>query len=321
LQSFIQGNYHFTEKLTLVAGMHFLSLADNNTNSIEPRMSLKYEITPSQSVSLGYGLHSQVQPLGVYFVEQVNAEGEIVKPNRNLEFSKSQHAVLAYERSLNEYLHVKAEFYYQHLYNIPISVDQTSTYSILNQEEGYTEEILTNKGLGRNAGVELTLEHFMRKDLYFLFSASLFDSKYKAANGEWYNTRYNNNYNFSFTGGKEIKTGEKFRNRILGFNLKTVYSGGKRETPINEELSKDQGYTVYYEDQAFKNRMTDYFRADIRISLKRNRPKSTVTWALDVQNITNHQNVYGRFFDPQIGETKTYYQTSIIPILSYKIDF
>jgi hypothetical protein len=321
LQSFVQGNYHVTEKLSLIAGVHFLGLEDNSTYAVEPRMSLKYELSPIQSFSLGYGMHSQVQPLGVYFVEQENAGGGISTPNKNLGFSKAQHIVVGYDRSLSEFLHFKAEIYHQYLYNIPISVDPTSTYSILNQEEGYSSEILTNKGVGQNTGLELTFEQFMRKDAYFLFSASLFDSKYKAPNGEWYNTLYNNNYNFSFTAGKEIKTGEKFRNRILGFNIKSVYSGGKRETPINEEASVEKGYTVYYEDQAYEHRMADYFRTDIRISLKRNRPKSTVTWAFDVQNVTNHQNVYGKYFDPQVGKTKTYYQTSIIPILSYKIDF
>ena len=321
MQSFIQGNYHLTEKLTMIGGIHFLALADNSTSSVEPRLSLKYELTPVQSISLGYGMHSQVQPLGVYFTQQVNPEGEIIQPNKKLEMSKAQHAVLAYERSLTEFLHLKAELYYQRLYNIPVSDDQTSTYSILNQEEGYTDEILTNKGLGRNTGLELSFEHFMRKDLYFLLSASLFDSKYKASNGQWYNTRYNSNYNYSLTGGKEFKTGEKFRNRIVGFNIKSVYSGGKRETPIDEAASVEKGYTVYNDDQAFEHRINDYFRADVRLSIKRNRPKSTVTWALDIQNVTNHKNVYGRYFDPQLGKTKTYYQTPLIPILSYKIDF
>ena len=320
LQSFLQWSYHATDKLTLNGGLHFLALAENKTYSVEPRLSVKYALTPAQSFSLGYGMHSQVLPLGVYYVQKENA-GTVQQPNKNLGFTKAQHAVLGYDRMLSEFLHLKAEVYYQHLYNIPVSTDETETFSIINQEEGYTTESLTNKGTGRNYGLELTFEQFMRKDFYFLLSGSLFDSKYKAANGHWYNTRFNSNYNFSLTAGKEIKTGDKFRNRIIGLNIKSVYSGGLRETPIDEPSSVDKGYTIYFEDQAYSRQVQDYFRTDIRLSVKRNRTKSTVTWALDIQNATNYKNVYGKYFDPQSGKTKTGYQAPLIPILSYKIDF
>jgi hypothetical protein len=321
IQSFVQWSYKATEKLTVNAGAHFLALAENSTCSFEPRLSVKYEVSPAAFFTLGYGMHSQVQPLGVYFVQKRQADGSYSQPNKNLGFTKAQHAVLGYDRSLSEFLHLKAEVYYQYLYHVPVSTDLSGNYSILNQEEGYTSETLTNKGAGRNLGLELTFEQFMKKDFYFLLSASLFDSKYKAANGEWYNTRFNSNYNFSFTAGKEIKTGEKFRNRIIGLNLKSVYSGGMRETPINEVSSVEKGYTVYYEDKAYTNRVHDYFRADIRLSVKRNRAKSTVTWAMDVQNVTAYKNISGKYFDPQSGKTKTAYQAPLIPILSYKIDF
>ncbi|WP_339697714.1 hypothetical protein [Algoriphagus aquimarinus] len=55
--------------------------------------------------------------------------------------------------------------------------------------------------------------------------------------------------------------------------------------------------------------------------LKENKPKSTRTWSLDIQNATNRQNIYGSYFEPMSGEIKTSYQTSIIPILSYRVEF
>jgi hypothetical protein len=301
--------------------MHFLMLAENNTYSVEPRLSMKYEFLPQQFISFGYGLHGQMQPLGVYFLQYKDQHGNITTPNHDLEFTKAHHFVLAYDRMLGEQLRMKTELYYQHLYNVPVSVSQNSTYSILNQSEGYTNEVLGNNGKGRNVGLELTLEQFMKNDLYFLLSGSVFDSKYEAANGEWYDTRFNCNYNFSLTGGKEIKTGSWLRNRVAGFNLKAVYSGGMRETPLNAEKSAEAGYAVYHEDRPFSDKVNDYFRADIHFSLKRNRPKSTITWALDIQNASSTRNVYGRYFDPLTSRVKTAYQAPLIPILSYKIEF
>ena len=65
----------------------------------------------------------------------------------------------------------------------------------------------------------------------------------------------------------------------------------------------------------------DYFRTDVKISVKRNRKKSTVTWSLDVQNATSNKNVAGEYFDPLTSTTKISYQTPLIPILAYRVEF
>src|SRR5690606_33878939 len=104
---------------------------------------------------------------------------------------------------------------------------------------------------------------------------------------KWYDTRYNTNYAWTFTSGKEIKTGEGFKNRILGFNIKTMYAGGLRQTPVNTDASMLAGQVVFFNDQAFLNKNPDYFRTDIKLSMKSNRAKSTRTLSLDIQNVTS----------------------------------
>ena len=54
-----------------------------------------------------------------------------------------------------------------------------------------------NKGEGTNYGLEFTLEKFYSKGYYFLFTTSLFDSKYKGSDGNKRNTRFNGNYVFN----------------------------------------------------------------------------------------------------------------------------
>lgn len=229
--------------------------------------------------------------------------------------------MLGYDRSINEHLRFKVESYYQHLYQVPVGTEPGSTYSILNSEGGFPEEELINEGEGRNCGLELSLEQFTYRGMYFLWSTSLYDSRYKTANGNWHDTRFNGNYSTTFTGGKEIRTGEKFKNRIIGLNVKTIYAGGLRQTPIDKAASVNAGETIYLEDQPYAEKQPDYFRTDIKISLSRNKSKSTVTWSLDIQNVTNRNNVYGSYFDPLTGIVKTSYQAGLIPILSYKVEF
>ena len=321
LQSFAQWNFRASDKVTFNAGLHYLVLTYNKTFSLEPRASIKIELSPKQSISLGYGLHSQLQPIGVYFAKNGNPDGSIFQPNKELGLTKANHYVLSYDHSLSDFLHFKLETYYQQLFNVPVSMDPTSTFSILNSEGGYTNEALDNNGKGRNYGVELTFEQFLHHDFYFLLSSSVFDSKYRATNGNWYNTRFNGNFATTFTAGKEIKTGQGFKNRIVGVNIKTIYAGGLRNTPIDLNESELQGETVYKDDEAYSLKAKDYFRTDVKFSLRRNRPKSTVTWSIDIQNVSNTKNIFGDYFDPLSGTTKTSYQAPLIPILSYKMDF
>ena len=320
IQLFSQWNYRVTEKLTLNTGLHYLHLIDNNTSSLEPRASLKYELNERQSLSFGYGKHGQIQPIGIYEAQVQGADGSFYKPNQDLKLTKADHYVLAYDRALTKYMHIKAETYYQHLYNIPVKNDPTSALAVTNNEDGYITDPLVNQGVGRNYGLELTLEQFTHNDLYFLLSTSLYESKYKALDDVWRNTRYNGNYAVSLTAGKEFHSNGP-KNRTYGINLRTISSGGLRTTPIDVAKSMATGNTRYIESLAYTSQLPGYFRTDIRFSMKRNYSKVTTTLALDIQNVTNHQNLGGQYFDAQTGQVKKWYQLSLLPVLSYKIEF
>lgn len=320
-QVFFQWNYKLSEKLTTNVGLHYFQLFLNNSNSLEPRASLKYELNPRNNITFGYGLHSQLQPIGVYFAQNQASDGSYTKPNKDLALSKAHHLVLGYDWSINSYSHIKTEVYYQHLFNVPISKDTSSTYSILNSTDGFATEALANKGLGRNYGLELTYERFMHRNFYYLVSASLYESKYRTAKGQWFNTRFNTNYALTVTAGKEWTLSEKRKSRVIGFNLKSVYVGGMRYTPINLNASIAKGETVFEDSKTFEEKNPDYYRLDIRISLKRNYKKVTGTLALDIQNTINRKNVGGQYFDVNTGKINYWYQAPLIPILSYRLEF
>jgi outer membrane receptor protein involved in Fe transport len=109
--------------------------------------------------------------------------------------------------------------------------------------------------------------------------------------------------------------------RTLGINLKTVYAGGYRTTPINMEQSEQVGYTVYKDKEAFSLQNPAYMRADMRISMKWNKEHLTSTLSLDIQNLTNRQNVYSDYYDATKNKVITVYQTGILPVLNYIVEF
>ncbi|MBL7901196.1 MAG: TonB-dependent receptor [Bacteroidia bacterium] len=320
-QVFFQWQHQLNQRLSTNLGMHYFHVFLNNSWSAEPRAALKYNLNEKNTLTAGYGLHSQIQPLGVYFAQPTQTDGAYTTPNKNLGLTKAHHLVLGYDYILNSYSHIKLEGYYQHLFDVPISTDKENTYSILNSTDGYYTEALVNNGLGKNYGLELTYERFLHNNLYYLLSGSLYESKYRASNLQWYNTQFNTNYALTLTLGKEWALANKQKNRVLGFNIKSVLVGGFRYTPIDLQASLASGETEVIADQAFEGKCPDYYRLDLKVSLKRNYNKLTTTLALDLQNSTNRKNTGGQYFDATTGEIKYWYQAPLIPVLSYKLEF
>lgn len=320
-QAFMQMAYKFAPAWKVNAGLHYFQLFLNNSKSFEPRASVTFEPNDRNTLSLGYGLHSQLQPIGAYFTRQYSDAANYSLPNKSLGLNKAHHLVLSYDYVINDHTHIKTEAYYQHLFNVAISTDKRDTYSILNQYQGITTIPLQNSGLGRNYGLELTLERFLHRNFYYMISASVYDSKYQAANAKWYNTRFNTNHALTITAGKEWNLTKNGKNRVLGVNIKSVYVGGFHYTPIDLDASVKAGTTVYDESRNFDSQNPDYYRLDTRISLKRNYKKVTSTVALDIQNTTNRQNAGWQNFNAKTGKIDYFYQAPLIPILSYRLEF
>lgn len=320
-QLFAQWNHKFGEKLSINTGLHSFYLFLNGSNSIEPRAAIKYQSSLKNSFTFGYGLHSQLQPMGLYYSRAYQNNGDYSLINKQLGLSKAHHVVVGYDRVLNSYSHIKTEVYFQYLFNIPIGTGTNGNYSILNAVDGFDSRQLVNKGLGRNYGLELTYERFLHKDFYYLISTSFYQSEFKAQSSTWYNTRFNTNYAISVTGGKEWTILTKNKNRVLGLNIKTLLVGGYRYTAVDLPASLAAGETVYNQNDLFDKQNPAYFRTDVRVSLKRNYQNITTTVALDIQNASNRKNVGGQYFDIVSGTVKYWYQAPLIPIISYRLEF
>jgi hypothetical protein len=242
-------------------------------------------------------------------------------PNTGLDLQKALHAVFSHEHMFTKDLRLLVELYYQHLWNLPVAVDTSSTYSTVNgkHNENYNDTLIS-QGLGRNFGLEMTLEKFFTNNFYFMLTSSVFDSRFKASNGKWYNTKYNVHYVTNLVGGKEFALG-KTKNNFLGLNLRLTWAGGMRDTPIDLKASEIAGDAVYIQDERYTTSLRDYFRTDFGISYRINRKKVSHTFKLDIQNLTNNQNVMYQYYDPENQQIETQYHLGLLPVLSYKIEF
>ncbi|MEI7736740.1 MAG: TonB-dependent receptor [Ferruginibacter sp.] len=322
-QAYAHFKYNLTEKLTMNAGIHSQIFFLNNSTAVEPRLGLVYNINNRSSFNFGYGLHSQMQPINVYFLQTTNANGKTVYNNKDLDFTKSHHIVLGYNIQPFSDWRIKTEVYYQSIYNVPITTFSGS-YSMLNTGSTFKTDLqdsLTNKGTGKNFGVELTIEKFFSKGFYGLFTSSLYSSKYTASDGVERNTAFNGRYVFNMLAGKEWKLGADKRNKF-SLDFKFTNAGGRAYTPIDLTASNTLGreqlsanaYSSYYEN---------YYRMDLKAGYTLNSSKRKIahSFSLDLQNITNHKNVFSQSYDDRSQSISTTYQLGFFPNVVYKLQF
>jgi hypothetical protein len=319
--------YNPITPLQFNVGVGYAYYVTNNTSSVEPLFSVKYNFKQNQAISFAYRLQSQLQAPTVYFGANITAndfssdKGELGY-NRSLEMTKAHHLGLAYQTNIQDKLNINAELYYQQLFDVPIIDNGVSTFSALNLLDEIIEDTLVSAGTGRNYGLEITVQKFMEDGYYLLLTSTLYESKYTAADGIERDTRFNGNYALVLSGGKEFRWQSKKDNTcVLGVNLKMAYLGGFRVTPIDITQSQKMNETIFIESQAFSEELPNYFKTDFRIYFKKSHPKYTTTLALDLQNMTNQQNVAYYYYDTEQAAVVTKNQLGLIPLLIYRVEF
>jgi len=350
LQTYIQWKYRMTELLTLSAGVYSQHVTLNNQTTIEPRIGIKWNFRENQSINLGAGLHSQMQQTYVYFAIPdtiqnfggVEANKQRIRANEELGLTKSSHFVLGYDRQFTQNFRIKLESYFQTLWNVPVYA-VSSGVSLINSGATFSRFMpiysMKNTGTGRNYGIELTVEKFFSKHYFFLFSGTLYDSKYTGSNGKTYNSDFNGNFILNALGGIEYPIGKKKKNTI-GSSTKLTYAGGRRYSPVDIDASAKIYDVVPLESSINSQRFPNYFRWDVRVSFKINKSRFKVVadgvivplrgitheFAVDLVNVLNIRNVLALSYSPDPKNLKgdplvKNYQLGFLPLFYYKIDF
>ena len=220
---------NLSRRLSMVAGANVMWFNLNNQWLVEPRVSMQYKTSPSSTFSLAYALNSRKETTDTYFVTM--ADGN---PNKDLGLTRSHHISASFAKRFGENAMLKIEPYWQWLFDVP--VEQGSTYSLLNHNLFFQDRALVNEGVGRNYGIDLTLERYLKDGFYGMLTATLFKSEYRDAQGQWHHSRHDRRFISNIVGGKEWMIG-RARKNVFGLNGRLTLTGGDRYTPIPEGIT------------------------------------------------------------------------------------
>lgn len=317
-QPWLEWRAQWNEQLTTTAGLHAVYFDFNGTESVEPRFQTEYKVGKHNNhyIQLNYGIHSQLQQPQLYFAA---VDGN--NPNRDLGLTKAHHFSTGYHGYSRQRTHWSANVFYQSLFEAPVEIGAVGTFSAINLLEGFITRPLANEGRGRNYGLELSVDNFNNRPFNWMLNATWYHSRYRGADGVERSTRYDGRFLANALIGKEWVRNDADRKKSWGGQLRLLWNGGFRDTPVDLAASAAAGETVYRESEAFSLRLRHYFRPDMRLYLRYDNKGRSRTLALDIQNIANRQNLAFNYFDTQQAQVIERFQLGVIPVLSYRIEW
>ena len=302
-----------SSRLSAVAGVNVMWFNLNNQWLVEPRVSVQYKTSPSSTISLAYALNSRKESTDTYFVTGGY--------NEDLGLTRSHHISASFAQRLGENAMLKIEPYWQWLFDVP--VEQGTTYSILNHSLFYQDRALVNEGAGRNYGVDLTLERYLKDGLYGMLTATLFKSEYRDAQGEWHHTRHDRGWITNILGGKEWMVGQGRKN-VFGLNGRLTMMGGDRYTPMAPGTTFDD--VAMRPDRTIPQDGANPYSKQMHMNVGY---AFSVKYTINKRHTSHHfileylqmRSFHGQTFDIRTHDLVDKYTSLTFPNIAYRVEF
>ena len=306
--------------LSMVAGINTMWFNLNNQFLVEPRVSVQYKTSPSSTFSIAYALNSRKESTDTYFV-MLPDDTQHTTVNKDLGLTRSHHISASFAQRLGENAMLKIEPYWQWLFDVP--VERGSAYSVINHNLFYQDRALVNEGAGRNYGIDLTLEHYLKDGLYGMFTATLYKSEYRDAQGEWHHSRHDHGWITNILGGKEWMVG-KSRKNVFGINGRLTLMGGDRYTPMAEGTTLEE--VAKLPDKTIPEDGSDPFCEQMKMNAGY---AFSVKYTINKKHTSHHfileylqmRSFHGKTYNIRTREIVDQYTSLTFPNIAYRIEF
>lgn len=285
LSPYLDWKYEFAKNWLFNAGVtHYYVSRDGKTdNEIDYRAALIYNQNKF-SATLNYGKYSQIKLPFQSFVRFPNQLDDVFSTFGIL---TSYRYIASAQYGMKNKI-IKLEGFYYDFPEVGELPDENQNFF------GFVKHASTYGGTIQFSG--------QTPLMYFDIAATIFNSTFNNDVDNPYNVQQSYSANF----GKKYGYEKKGEQRTFAVNLKGLYQGGLFQLE---------------EDDRYKSQLEPYYRLDLRLQWTRNKTKSTTSWALDIQNLTNRQNEAYQYFDRFTGQVETSYQLGLIPVLTYRVEF
>ena len=306
-------------------GNTFTDGGNNLINTLSPRLSLAYVLSPRWTLNASAGRYFKIPPYTVLGFQ--NNEGVFV--NRNSEYIQSDHLVAGLEFLPRRSTRITLEGFYKRYDNYPVSVRSGVSLANLGGDfEVLGNEDIESVGLGRSYGLELLLQQKLSKNFYGILAYTLYWSEFTGFDQEVYlPSVWDNRHLLTFTGGYKLP-----RNWEVG--LRVRYLGPTPFPPVDLERSVDTYPVLINDFQALGDtRLSAFNQTDIRVDKKWNFTNWTFNVFLEVTNVLSNdlpnppaysldRTDNGQILEPrrliQVPDTDN---SSALPTIGIVIDF
>lgn len=274
---------------------------------LEPRLQFDYYWNSSTRLAAGYARQYQYPSPDLLMTTAPGFSQQTLDPMEvHHFFVSSRHAIGK--------IRVTNTLFYDNYQAIP----GYGPFSEFNRLNEFIIDPFSGSGTAETYGYNLSIERDFTHNLYFISSLAVFNSTFGE---EAIPSRFDSDYSFSFTGGKEFRKEQGDHLKTFGIDTRLLYTGGLRESAVDVSSSLDEYRTIYRVDDPFSEKLNDYFRLDLRLSWRKEKEGKTRTLALDIQNLLSIENDAYSYYDFRQQQVVKQEQLGIIPILVYRVDF
>lgn len=249
---------------------------NNFLATLSPRLALSYEFADDWKINASVGRYYKLPPYTI-----IGYKENDVFLNKDVDYTRSDHYVLGFERIIGPASNVSVEGFYKRYEDYPVSVqDQVSLankgadFNVLGNEE------VKSVGKGRSYGLEFLFQQKLSHRFYGIFSYTFFYSEFTGFDRSKYlPSVWDSRHLVSFTGGYKL-------NKNWEISARYRFAGETPIVPTNIEET-----TVRYPDIVLdysrlgEQKLGVFSQLDVRIDKKWNFKKLSLDLFLEIQNM------------------------------------
>jgi outer membrane receptor for ferrienterochelin and colicin len=316
MDAYVEDDIRISSKLKTNIGLHFtgFSVVNQFYTSVQPRVSLRYLLTPDVSIKASYVKMNQ-------YIHLLSNSGIGLPTDLWVPVTKKVPPQIAHQVALGiSYLHknnyeVSLEGYYKTMQNV---IEYSEGASFINATSNWEDKIEIGKGW--SYGMEVFVQKKLGNTTGMLgYTLSWTNRQFdNLNNGKIFPYRYDRRHDLKAAIVHRVSK---------GFELSAdfVFGTGQAITLPTEIYMDDHQREIEVYDGRNGYRMGNYHRLDLGMKFTKKKKWGERSWVISVYNVYNHQNPFFiyRSYNSTSGKPE-FRQVSLFPIIpsvSYQFKF